>query len=46
VTPPTAIDESLLGLRALALVAAGRAATARAAQAVFGRDVGPGTAPA
>jgi hypothetical protein len=39
VTPPTAIDESLLGLRALALVAAGRAPTARAAQAVFGRDV-------
>jgi xylulokinase len=41
VTPPTAVDESLLGLRALALVAAGRAETARAAQAVFGRDLPP-----
>jgi sugar (pentulose or hexulose) kinase len=42
VTPPTAVDESLLGLRALALVASGRARTAAAAQAVFGRDAGPG----
>jgi sugar (pentulose or hexulose) kinase len=41
VTPPTAIDESLLGLRALAVVAAGLAPTARAAEAVFGRDAGP-----
>lgn len=40
VTPPTAIDESLLGLRALALVASGRARTAAAAQATFGRDGG------
>ena len=46
VTPPTAVDESLLGLRALALVAAGRAPTARAAQAVFGRDASPGAGPA
>jgi xylulokinase len=38
VTPPTAVDESLLGLRALALVASGRARTAAAAQAAFGRD--------
>jgi xylulokinase len=38
VAPPTALDESLLGLRALALVASGRAATAAAAQARFGRD--------
>ena len=37
VTPPTVSDESLLGLRALALVASGRARTAAAAQAVFGR---------
>jgi xylulokinase len=35
VTPPTALDESLLGLRALALVASGRARTAAAAQALF-----------
>ena len=46
VTPPTSVDESLLGLRALALVAAGRAPTARAAQAVFGRDASPGAGPA
>ncbi|MFH1569945.1 MAG: FGGY family carbohydrate kinase [Gemmatimonadota bacterium] len=32
------LDESLLGLRTLALVADGRAATCAAAQAVFGRD--------
>ncbi len=38
VTPPTAVDESLLGLRALALVASGRAPTAAAAQTAFGRD--------
>ena len=38
VTPPTAVDESLLGLRALALVASGRARTAGEAQAAFGRD--------
>ncbi len=37
VTPPTVSDESLLGLRALALVASGRARTAAAAQAIFGR---------
>ena len=36
VTPPTALDESLLGLRALALVASGRAETAAAARAGFG----------
>jgi xylulokinase len=38
VTPPTALDESLLGLRALALVASGRAPTAAAARARFGVD--------
>ena len=38
VTPPIALDESLLGLRALALVAADRAPTAGAAQALFDRD--------
>ena len=37
VTPPTALDESLLGLRALALVASGQAPTAAAARAAFGR---------
>ena len=40
VTPPTGFDESLLGLRALALVASGRARTAAAAQAICGRDAG------
>jgi hypothetical protein len=42
VTPATTIDEALLRLRALALVAAGRTATARAAQTVFGRDAPEG----
>jgi sugar (pentulose or hexulose) kinase len=34
----TDLDESLLGLRSLALVAAGRAENALAAQAIFGRE--------
>src|SRR6185503_7719568 len=42
VTPPTALDESLLGLRALALVASGRAETAAAARAGFEVDRVPG----
>ena len=37
-SPATALDESLLGLRTIALVADGRAETSRDAQAVFGRD--------
>jgi xylulokinase len=38
VTPPTVLDESLLGLRALAMVASGRARTAAQAHAAFPRD--------
>ena len=38
VTEPTAIDESLLGLRALAVVASGRARTVAQAHAAFPRD--------
>ena len=37
-SPATALDESLLGLRTIALVADRRAETCRDAQAVFGRD--------
>jgi hypothetical protein len=44
VTPPTALDESLPGLRALALVASGRAPTAAAARARFGVDRIPASA--
>jgi xylulokinase len=36
VTPPTVLDESLVGLRALALVASGRARAVATTQAVFG----------
>jgi sugar (pentulose or hexulose) kinase len=36
--PATDLDESLLGLRTLALVAAGQADTCGAAQQIFGRD--------
>jgi xylulokinase len=36
VTPPTVLDESLFGLRTLALVASGRTRTVAAAQAIFG----------
>jgi xylulokinase len=38
VTPPTALDESLLGLRALALVASGRAPTGAAARSRFAAE--------
>ena len=38
VAPAAALDESLLGLRSLALIAAGAAATYREAQKRFGRD--------
>jgi xylulokinase len=38
VAPPTSVDESLLGLRALALVASGRAPTATAARSRFDVD--------
>ena len=44
VLPATVLDESLVGLRTIALVAAGRAATCAEAQQRFGREcqlVGP-----